>query len=166
MAVDVSALPFLDILERHGYDFFTGVPCSIFTRVIRLLDETPRYGYVSAVREDAALGLAVGAWFGGRQPAVFMQNSGLAVATNALNSLSQIYDIPALLLVSWRGRGGHDAPEHLVMGRALEGYLDLFAIPHETLDAARADAQVGALTQTMQHTQRPVALVVPDGVIG
>ena len=45
---------FLDLLERHGYDFFTGVPCSLFEGVTRVLDADPRYGYVSAVREDSA----------------------------------------------------------------------------------------------------------------
>lgn len=165
MAGAGPSLEFLNLLERHGYDFFTGVPCSIFKSVIRLLDATPRYGYVTAVREDAALGMAVGAWLGGRQPVVFMQNSGLAVATNALTSLSQIYRVPALLVVSWRGRGGHDAPEHVIMGQALEGYLGLFAIPWECADPARLDGQVAALTETLRRTQQPAALVVPEGVL-
>ena len=56
-----------------------------------------------------------------------MQNSGLGVSTNAIVSLHQIYDIPALLVVSWRGQGGaagHDAPEHLIMGDVMEPFLD------------------------------------------
>src|SRR5919201_1788810 len=106
---------FLDLLEQHGYNFFTGVPCSLFEGVTQILDAEPRYGYISAVREDAALALAAGAYLGGRQPVVFMQNSGLGVSVNAIVSLNQIYDIPALLVVTWRGRGGHDAPEHLIM---------------------------------------------------
>jgi phosphonopyruvate decarboxylase len=156
---------FLDILDANGYTFFTGVPCSIFTEVMRILDTTPRYGYVSAVREDSALGMAVGAWMGGRQPVVFMQNSGLAVATNGLTSLSQIYEVPALLVVSWRGRGGHDAPEHVIMGLALEGFLELFRIPWLLADPARLDAQVAELTASMGRTSRPVALVVPEGAL-
>src|SRR5919198_4376905 len=91
---------FLDLLERHGYNFFTGVPCSLFEGVTRILDAEPRYGYVSAVREDAALALAAGAYLGGRQPVVFMQKSGLGVRVHALMSLHQIYDIPLLLIVS------------------------------------------------------------------
>src|SRR5262245_36565951 len=95
---------FLDLLQAHGYNFFTGVPCSLFEGVTRLLDAEPQYGYVSAVREDSAMGIAAGAYLGGRQPVVFMQNSGLGVSTNALVSLNQIYDIPALLVISWRGQ--------------------------------------------------------------
>ena len=71
---------FLDLLEAHGYNFFTGVPCSLFEGVTRILDVEPRYEYLSAVREDSAMGIAAGAYFGGRQPVVLMQNSGLGVS--------------------------------------------------------------------------------------
>jgi sulfopyruvate decarboxylase subunit alpha len=156
---------FLDLLERHGYDFFTGVPCSLFAGVTRLLDDDPRYGYVSAVREDAAIGLAAGAFLGGRQPVVLMQNSGLGVSVNAIVSLNQIYDIPVLVIVSWRGRDGADAPEHLIMGRVTEPFLRLLEMPFEVLDPVTADAQIAALTTTLRETRRPVALVVPKGIL-
>ena len=51
---------FLGALEAAGYDFFTGVPCSLLKGVIRRFDEEPRWGYVSAVREDSAMGIAAG----------------------------------------------------------------------------------------------------------
>jgi sulfopyruvate decarboxylase subunit alpha len=156
---------FLDLLERHGYDFFTGVPCSLFEGVTRILDDEPRYGYVSAVREDAALGLAAGAYLGGRQPVVLMQNSGLGVSINALVSLHQIYDIPALLIVSWRGQDGADAPEHLIMGRITAPVLQLLDMPYEVCDPPSMDAQLHALTATMRRTRRPVALIVPKGIL-
>src|SRR5262249_30783059 len=156
---------FLDLLERHGYTFFTGVPCSLFSGVTRILDENPRYGYVSAVREDSAIGLAAGAYFGGRQPVVLMQNSGLGVSVNAIVSLNQIYDIPALLLVSWRGQSGHDAPEHIVMGEGMGPFLRLLAIPLPGLSREAMDEAVASLTETMRRTSRPVALVVPKGIL-
>lgn len=156
---------FLDLLERLGYNFFTGVPCSLFTGVTRILDDDPRYGYLSAVREDSAMGIAAGAYFGGRQPVVFMQNSGLGVSINALVSLHQIYDIPALLVVSWRGQGGKDAPEHLVMGAIMEECLRLFQVPFAIFDPTTLERDVESLTRTMQHTGKPVALVVPKGML-
>jgi len=160
-----SAQRFLDLLEQHGYDFFTGVPCSLFDGVTRILDRDPKYGYISAVREDAALGLAAGAYLGGRQPVVFMQNSGLGVSVNALVSLNQIYDIPALLVVSWRGQGGADAPEHLIMGEVMEDFLRLLKIPYALFDPATLERDVDALTQTLRDTRKPVALVVPKGTL-
>jgi phosphonopyruvate decarboxylase len=156
---------FLDLLERHGYNFFTGVPCSLFEGVTRILDREPRYGYVSAVREDAALGLAAGAYLGGRQPVVLMQNSGLGLSVNAIVSLHQIYDIPALLVVSWRGQAGQDAPEHLVMGAVMEDFLRLLKIPFSVFGPPTLERDVDALTRTMRETRKPVALVVPKGML-
>src|SRR5947208_16388881 len=156
---------FLDLLERHGYNFFTGVPCSLFEGVTRILDAEPRYGYVSAVREDSAIGIAAGAYLGGRQPVVFMQNSGLGVSVNALSDLNQIYDIPALLVVSWRGEDGHDAPEHLVMGAVMEDVLRMLRIPFARLVPEAMAEDVAALTRMLRDTGKPVAIVVPKGVL-
>jgi phosphonopyruvate decarboxylase len=156
---------FLDLLEGLGYDFFTGVPCSLFEGVIRVLDDDPRYGYVSAVREDSALGIAAGAYVGGRQPVVLMQNSGLGVSVNAIVSLHQLYDIPALLVISWRGQDGQDAPEHLIMGRVMDPFLRLLDIPFEVCDPATVDQQLASLTRTMRDTGKPVALVVGKGIL-
>ena len=156
---------FLDLLEENGFNFFTGVPCSLFDGVTRILDRDPKYGYISAVREDSALGLAAGAYLGGRQPVVFMQNSGLGVSVNALVSLNQIYDIPALLVVSWRGRDGNDAPEHLIMGEMMEDFLRLLKIPYALFEPATLERDVDALTRTMRDTRKPVALVVPKGTL-
>ena len=89
-----------------------------------------------AVREDVAVGLAAGAWLAGRRPMVLMQNSGLGTSMNALVSLSLMYRLPALLLVTWRGHGGKDAPEHLLMGEISPGLLEMMRIPHRVLSAA------------------------------
>ena len=107
-----------DLLDAQGFDFFTGVPCSLAEGVIAALERHPpgRAPYIPAVREDISLGLAAGAWLGGRMPAVIMQNSGLGTSANALVSLSLLYRLPALLLMTWRGFEGKDAPEHIVMG--------------------------------------------------
>jgi len=156
---------FLDLLEAHGYDFFTGVPCSLFEGVTRILDREPRYGYVSAVREDLALGIAAGAYLGGRQPVVLMQNSGLGVCVNAIGSLNQIYDIPALLVVSWRGRHGQDAPEHLVMGDIMAPFLELLRIPFVIGEPETLERDLATLVREMRDTSRPVALVVGTGIL-
>ena len=74
-------------------------------------------------------------------------------------------DIPLLVVVTWRGQDGRDAPEHLVMGRVMEPFLRLLDVPFEVFDPASIDAQLASLTATMRQTRRPVALVVPKGVL-
>jgi phosphonopyruvate decarboxylase len=109
--------------------------------------------------------LAAGAYLGGRLPVVFMQNSGFGVVVNALVSLNQIYDIPALIVVSWRGQGGRDAPEHLIMGEIMEPFLRVLRVPYAVYDPASIDAQLDSLVSTMRQTGKPAALVVSKGML-
>src|SRR5207248_2415378 len=111
-AACVSGATFVDSLRSAGFDFFTGVPCSLLEAPIACLEKDGEQGYVPATREDEAMGMAAGAWMAGRKlPVVFMQNSGLGNCLNVIASLHRIYEIPVLLVISWRGRNGKDAPE-------------------------------------------------------
>jgi phosphonopyruvate decarboxylase len=161
----ISGHEFAAHLERHGFDFFTGVPCSLIEDLIAVLEGGSRAPYVAAVREDAAVGVAAGAWFGGRRAAVLMQNSGLGTSLNALASLSLMYGLPALLLVTWRGFGGKDAPEHILMGEISPRLLELLGIPHRVLAADSADADLAWACAEMDARMVPVALLVPPGVV-
>lgn len=158
-----AARRFVDELEAAGFDFFTGVPCSLVAPVIAELERRGRW-FVDT-REDAALGVAAGAYMAGRLPAVLMQNSGLGVSLNALASLHLLYEMPCLLVVTWRGFEGKDAPEHLVMGDVMPRLLDLFGIrwraPEEPDDLGD-DARWAAATASA--SRRPVAIVVKPGV--
>ena len=113
------------------------------------------------MREDVALGLAAGAWLGGRRPVVVMQNSGLGTSLNALASLSLMYGLPALLIVTWRGFDGKDAPEHLLMGEISPKLLDLLGIPYRVLRPESADELLTWARREMDARETPVALLVP-----
>jgi phosphonopyruvate decarboxylase len=157
---DVAAL-----LERHRFDFFTGVPCSLVEDVIAVLEHGRRAPYVAAVREDTAVGMAAGAWFAGRRPCVLMQNSGLGTSLNALASLSLMYGLPALVIVTWRGYEGQDAPEHILTGAITPQLLDLLGIPHRVLSEATAAADLAWAAQEMDTRMQPVAILVPPNVV-
>ncbi|MGH7313094.1 MAG: thiamine pyrophosphate-dependent enzyme, partial [Candidatus Rokuibacteriota bacterium] len=101
---------------------------------------------------------------GGRRPAVLMQNSGLGTSLNALASLSVMYGLPALLLVTWRGWRGEDAPEHLLMGEISPRLLELLGIPHRVLTPTALTSDVGWARDEMDAQRRPVALLVPPGI--
>jgi sulfopyruvate decarboxylase subunit alpha len=156
------AAGFVDKLLAAGFDFFAGVPCSLVGPVIAELER--RGCYLGETREDAALGVAAGAYLGGRRPVVIMQNSGLGVSLNALGSLHILYELPVLLLITWRGYQGKDAPEHLVMGAVLAPLLDLFDVPHRAPDAATVLADVDWAAATLSARRRPVALLVKPGL--
>ena len=154
-----------ELLEAQGFDFFTGVPCSMIEGLIATLEAHPRLPYVPAVREDVAVGLAAGAWMAGRRPMVLMQNSGLGTSMNALVSLSLMYRLPALLLVTWRGHAGKDAPEHIVMGEISPSLLELLRIPHRILSARTMADDVAWGRAEAERLSQPVALLLPPGVL-
>jgi phosphonopyruvate decarboxylase len=153
------------LLTRHRFDFFTGVPCSLVEDVIAVLEQGTRAPYIAAVREDVAVGMAAGAWFAGRRPCVLMQNSGLGTSLNALASLSLMYGLPALVVVTWRGHGGKDAPEHILTGAITPNLLDLLGMPYRVLSAETAAADVAWAAQEMDARMQPVAIVVPPKVV-
>jgi len=150
-------------LEEVGFDFFTGVPDSTLSGIIAGLIERRRY--VPAVREDEAVAMAAGAFMAGKAPVVLMQNSGLGTSLNTLVSLNLIYQQPCLLIISWRGHDGKDAPEHLVMGQVLTTLLDLVRIPHRRLTAESCKEDVAWAAQVFTQKRIPVALLVTKGVV-
>ena len=159
----VSGPNFLRLLLDAGFDFFTGVPCSLAKSLIATLEE--RGGYIPETREDAAVGLAAGAYMAGKQPTVIMQNSGLGVCVNALASLSLMYNFPCLLLITWRGYQGKDAPEHLIMGDISPTLLSTLKISHQMLHVDTVRESIDWAADTLKHTSKPVALLLPPGVM-
>lgn len=171
----VAPEDFLAELRRRGFDLFAGVPCSLVKDLLACLSAQREVPYVPAAKEDSALGIAAGAVMAGRRPVVIMQNSGLGVSINALLSLHQLYELPVLLLITWRGHGGKDAPEHVLMGPALPGLCDAIDLPHRALEPpARADdpdARERVLEALdwadamLRATRKPVALLVRAGAL-
>ena len=111
------------------------------------------------------MGLAAGAWLAGRRPMVLMQNSGLGTSMNALVSLSLMYRLPALLLVTWRGHRGKDAPEHLLMGEISPALLEMLRIPHRILSAETIADDVAWGRAESERLSQPVALLLPPGIL-
>ncbi|NMX21396.1 sulfopyruvate decarboxylase subunit alpha [ANME-1 cluster archaeon GoMg4] len=161
----VTTKDFCSMLKKQGFDFFTGVPCSILKGVINYLSEAPDIPYVPATREDEAIGIATGAYLAGKKPAVLMQNSGLGNSISVLGSLVLLYEIPILLLISWRGYQGKDAPEHLIMGKSMLNLLDDIGVPSQILLKEKAEETISDAVKIMDVANKPTAIIVKRGVI-
>ncbi len=154
---------FVNALREAGFDFFTGVPDTILGGIIDALSRQRLY--VPSVREDEAVAMAAGAFLGGKVPVALMQNSGLGNALNVLLSLHLIYKIPCLLIVSWRGFEGKDAPEHLVMGRAMPQLTEAVEIAHRTPSPATMADDLRWAGRAVTEQRVPVALFLKQGVV-
>jgi len=159
----LSSQSFVDKLTGHGFNFFTGVPCSLLAGLISCLEKTPDVPYIPAIREDAAVGLCAGAYMAGSLPVLLMQNSGLGYCLNAFTSLNLIYRIPTLVIMSWRGCDGKDAPEHIIMGE-INGHLLKIAGMDYAVLTPENDSQV--LQQAIGKINKglPFTLLVKKGI--
>ena len=160
----LSSKNFIDKLRANGFDFFTGVPCSLLSGLIAELEADKEAGYIPSVREDAGVGLCAGAYMGGRQPVLLMQNSGFGYSLNAFTSLNLIYKIPVLVIMSWRGCGGKDAPEHIIMGEINEPLLETSGMDHAVLDEDNADQVLAAAVKKINEEKVPYTLLVKKGL--
>lgn len=88
--------------KRRGFNFFVGVPCSGIKDFIEEIKKDKENVYIPVPREDTAVAIAVGAYFSGKKPLVFMQNSGLGNVVNITTSLLKPYGIPIHFLISIR----------------------------------------------------------------
>ena len=152
-------------MKDNGFNFFSGVPCSYLGSIIKFLSKRKDYLYIPATREDEALGIAAGAYIGGKKPVVLMQNSGLGNSIDALTSLILLYKIPILLIISWRGSEKNDFPEHSLMGKYMMNFLKTMHIPVTILSIDEIPEQIGTADRTMKKLETPVALILKKGVI-
>jgi len=166
----MKAADFLDLLEKEGFNFFTGVPCSYFTPLCDLLSGKETSFHIPAVREDIALGLASGAYLAGKLPVVYMQNSGIGYSLEAFASLPIIYRMPVLVLASYRGPADEGMEEHLVMGEHTEEILRSFKIKYSIFGSSSVEdngnsnvLDIHAIRQYLLKEKLPYFLLVGKG---
>lgn len=129
---------FIEALREKGIDCFAGVPDSLLKNICAYItDHFDTAHNIIAANEGAAVGLAAGHYLATGQPAcVYMQNSGEGNIINPLASLTdqEVYNIPVLLLIGWRGRPGvHDEPQHVKQGKVTTGLLNVMGVNYEVL---------------------------------
>jgi len=129
---------FIEALREKGIDCFAGVPDSLLKNICAYItDHFDAHHNIIAANEGAAVGLAAGHYLATGQPAcVYMQNSGEGNIINPLASLTdqEVYNIPVLLLIGWRGRPGvHDEPQHVKQGKVTTGLLNVMGVNYEVL---------------------------------
>ncbi|PTX60240.1 phosphonopyruvate decarboxylase [Melghirimyces profundicolus] len=150
-------------LQRLGFSFYSGVPCSFLKNLINYaINECE---YVAAANEGDAVAIASGAWLAGKKSVVLMQNSGLTNAVSPLVSLSYPFRIPVLGFVTLRGEPGTpDEPQHELMGQITTQMLDLMQVKWQFLscDLKKARQQLSQANQWIAGN-RPFFFVVKKG---
>jgi len=120
-----------NFLLKNGIENFIGVPDSTMKHFI---SEGIKHGKVLiATREEEAIGIAVGMALSKSSSLVFMQNAGFANSLSTITSLVQLYKIPLIFLIGWRGYLTNDAPEHKKIGKIQPELIKSLALPSKIL---------------------------------
>ena len=158
---------FVNILKEQGIDFYAGVPDSLLKNICAYItDHLPAEQNIIAANEGGAMGIAVGYHLAtGKVPVVYMQNSGEGNIINPFASLTDkdVYNIPVLLVIGWRGRPGvHDEPQHVKQGKVTIGLLNTMGINYAILpkDEEGAAKQIKIAVDSMKATNECYALVI------
>ena len=104
-----------DFFVKKGFNDFIGVPDSTFSEFIRY--GLKKNKVIITTREEEAIGVATGISLARNFSLVFMQNAGFANTLSTIASLVQLYQIPIIFLIGWRGYLKTDAPEHIKIGQ-------------------------------------------------
>ena len=160
----LTSQTFIDRLIRENFKFFTGVPCSLLSSLISYLEEIEEASYIPSVREDSAVGLCAGAYLSGTLPVLLMQNSGLGYCLNAFTSLNLIYRIPVLVIMSWRGQRGKDAPEHIIMGEINQKLLETAGMDYSVLKPENCDKVLDTAMRKIKKEKLPYTLLIEKGL--
>lgn len=168
----ISPDEFLGCLHHKGIKFYSGVPDSLLKELCLAIDgKKGDIRHQLACNEGAAAGMAIGYHLATNTiPAVYLQNSGLGNIVNPVCSLasSDVYGIPALFIIGWRGeikQDGtqvHDEPQHVTQGRVTLPQLDVLGISYHVLEGDE-HIDFPAIEQLLLQARRdkhPVAVVV------
>lgn len=160
---------FIETLRKNGIDFFAGVPDSLLKNICAYIaDHIDSSHNIITANEGAAVGLAAGYHLAtGKAGVVYMQNSGEGNTINPLASLTdkEVYNIPVLLIIGWRGRPGvHDEPQHVKQGKVTTGLLDVMGISYEVLskEEDQAAAQIDKAADALKRNEVYALVIEKD----
>ena len=161
---------FYDLLMKNGTDFFAGVPDSLLKNFCAYVtDNAPAEKHIISANEGSATALATGYHLAtGKIPMIYMQNSGEGNMVNPLLSIADpdVYSIPMLIVIGWRGEPGvHDEPQHVKQGRVTCELLDAMKVPYEVLSENEADlpAQFEKAYSYIRENNAQYAFVIRKG---
>ena len=161
-----------DCLAQHGVFYFTGVPDSYLNGFCNYALAHCGERNVITANEGNAVALAAGHYLASKEiPLVYMQNSGEGNAVNPLASLvdKDVYAVPMILLIGWRGQGNMEPnhPQHWRQGEITTSLMDILHIPYTVLtdDNEEFTKTVEKAVKYCTETRGVYAFIAPKGVM-
>ena len=149
-------------LKAAGIDFVTYLPETRLSQILPLLRDDPDIDLIAAASEQEAVTIAAGATLGGKQAAVYMENTGLYVSSYSLLTVGRQLGVPLLLVVAYLG-GVPDLRNsflYATIGRHTIPTLDGLGIEHMLLnDGDKLEVRIGDAVRAANAQRAPYALL-------
>jgi len=148
------------IIKDSGIDFIVSVPCLLLKEILKIIDDKNEIIYLPVTREEEGVGIAAGAYLGGKKPAILIQNSGLGNSINAITSLLQYYEIPVIFFVSHRGEEEEPISAHIPMGKITETLLDDISIKFWNISSSKDISKIKTAINFSNENKTSVAVLL------
>ncbi len=164
----INTQKLLKLFTRKDIKFFCGVPDSCVNKFCDELNQSKVVKNTVTANEGSAVSLGVGHYLSKRKlPCIYLQNSGLGNATDPLTNLSnkEVYGIPMILLIGWRGAPSiKDEAQHNIQGRILKNTLNSYQIKNIEIKNEKDFSKISKLVNFARKNSRCVALIVKPKV--
>ena len=147
-------------IKTSGVDLILSVPCDMLKGLIREIENTKEISYIPVTREEEGIGIATGAYLGGKTPLILMQNSGLGNSINAIKSLLELYEIPIIFMMSHRGAEGEKIIAQFPMGKVTYDLLDCINMRKYIIDTSVKISAVEDAVHFSRSSNKSVAIIL------
>ena len=146
-------------LKKGGVDFYLSVPCKLLANMINILEKDKDVYYSAVPREEEGMGICAGAFLGNKFPCLMMQNTGIGNSVNAIVSLLQLYNLPVVFLISYRGTPGETVAAQGGMAEITEEILSKLKIPMLICSTEKDLKKITTYTNHAKIMETPIAIL-------
>ena len=155
----------IEQLASAGIKLVASLPDDWIADLIRTVENDDRFMHVPVNREESAIGLCSGAYFGGIPSLALMGASGLMTCVYALTKINYTYHIPLFIFTTLRGAIGDPRPHHISNGLYLIKLMDAISLPYLLVEERKSFARIPDAFKHSQVMNRPVVVAFTEAVL-
>ena len=155
----------IEQIAACGVELVASLPDNWLSDVIRGIDKDERFRHVPVNREESAIGLCSGAFFGGKGSLALMGASGLMTLVYAITKINYTYEIPMFIMITQRGTFDDGAKFHVSNGLYLDAVMESIDLPHTVI---RSHDELPLIAEAYHHSRkisRPTVAMLPKQLL-
>jgi sulfopyruvate decarboxylase alpha subunit len=155
----------IEQLVESGIKLVASLPDDWIAPLIHAIDNDNRFKHVPVNREESAIGLCSGAYFGGIPSLALMGASGLMTCVYAITKINYSYHIPLFMFATLRGVIGDPRPHHISNGLYLTKLLDSISLPLLLVEERKTIERIPAAFKHCHAMNRPEVVIFTEAVL-